>query len=193
VEAASPVSAVAPSRGSSIREPRESPTPVEPSTFRIVVFYSREILVIPCKASVGTRARGMKLTSGGTVGKAWRVKKHDPEPTPSSASLIPPALLTLIPTNPIVQSYLITSVFKSDLSDSLPGIPLDQARLREMERIYRVDFDSVVLEFRSQKGESSHWSYRIACSERTFRARQFQRHLYATEKQLVERAGKLGD
>jgi hypothetical protein len=148
--------------------------------------------VIPGKALVGTRARGMKLISGGTVGRPWRVKKHDPEPTPSSASSIPPAPLTLIPTKPIVQSYLIASLFKSDLNDSLPGIPFDQARLREMERIYRVDFDSVVIDFRSQKGESSHWSCRIACSERTVRARQFQRHLYATEKPLAERAGRVG-
>jgi len=61
---------------------------------------------------------------------------------------------------------LIASLFKSNLNSRLPGIPFDRARFQEEEKTSRVDFDSVVLVFRSQRGKSSYWSHQFACSER---------------------------
>jgi hypothetical protein len=158
VEVTSPLSAVASSKESSIREPRETRATVEATMFRIVVFYSREIMVIPCEAFFGTRTRGtIRLTSGGTVAKAWREEKHEPE-TPTSS-------FTLVPTRPRLQRYMIASLFRSSFSNCLAGIPFDQARFREAEIEFRVDFDSVIIEFRSQRGEPARRSSWIACSD----------------------------
>ena len=89
------------------------------------------------------------------MAEAWRVNKHEPEPTALS--------VTLVPTRPRLQSYLVASLFKPSFNNCLPGLPFDRERFWEAETTYRVDFDSVVLGFRSQRGESSHISFLIVC------------------------------
>jgi hypothetical protein len=91
------------------------------------------------------KARAMTLMSWTAVAEAWRLNKHKPEPNNLS--------VTFLPTSSNLQRYLIASLFKSDHSGSLPGIPFHSTRFLDAEKKSRVDFDSIVLSFRSTKGK----------------------------------------